>query len=114
MTLQEFTQNLTSQPSTIEFTDVMTLIEQQYSFTPTSFTNGDLVNEINQNNGSCKLFAFAKEQDYNEQETLSCFGAYYRKDVLENPNGTDHQNIRNFIKYGWDGIQFTTNPLIKK
>ena len=33
------------------------------------------------------------------------------EDVLENPQGTNHQNIRNFMKTGWDGIQFEGNAL---
>jgi hypothetical protein len=35
-------------------------------------------------------------------------------DVLKNPNGTDHQNIRNFIEFGWDGISFDGEALKKK
>jgi hypothetical protein len=42
---------------------------------------------------------------------LACFGSYYRKDVLENPNGTDHQNIRNFMNRGWEGISFEKEAL---
>ena len=47
-----------------------------------------------------------KLQNLSEEATLACFGAYYYEDVLKNPNGTDHQNIRNFMKTGWDGIAF--------
>jgi hypothetical protein len=32
------------------------------------------------------------------EATLSCFGAYYQEDVLGDPDGTSHQNIRNFMK----------------
>jgi hypothetical protein len=45
-------------------------------------------------------------QELTPEGTLA-FGAYYFEDVLGNPNGTDHQNIRNFMKTGWDGIAFT-------
>jgi HopJ type III effector protein len=31
--------------------------------------------------------------------------------VIEHPEGQDHQNIRQFIKDGWDGIQFESDPL---
>jgi hypothetical protein len=31
--------------------------------------------------------------------------------VLKNPDGTDHQNIRNFMKHGWDGVRFEGEPL---
>jgi len=31
--------------------------------------------------------------------------------VLGNPQGTDHQNIRNFMKIGWIGIAFEGDAL---
>jgi hypothetical protein len=34
--------------------------------------------------------------------------------VLENLEGDDHQNIRNFMKYGWEGIQFKNEALQEK
>jgi len=114
MTLQDFKTKLTTTPIEVEFTDTMAIIESLYTFTPSSFTNGDIRNESDQNNGSCKLFAFAKDQEFNKNDTLHCFDAYYREDVLNNPNGTDHQNIRNFMQYGWDGITFDANPLSTK
>jgi hypothetical protein len=45
---------------------------------------------------------------------LSCFGAYYQEDVLGDPDGTNHQNIRNFMKTGWDGIAFYGEALALK
>jgi hypothetical protein len=101
-------------PYSVSFDEAMAVIESMYDFTPTSFRNGDVFNEIGQNNGSCKLFAFAQMQGLNEQQTLNCFGDYYRDGVLMNPDGTDHQNIRNFIKTGWAGIQFDGTPLTPK
>jgi HopJ type III effector protein len=32
-------------------------------------------------------------------------------DVLENPEATNHQNIRNFMKTGWAGISFEGTAL---
>ncbi|NAS30727.1 type III effector [Flavobacteriaceae bacterium R38] len=103
-----------STPDVIAFNDVITLIDQSYHFTPVSFKNGDLNNREGENNGSCKILAFGKLTGLSSQETLHLFGDYYRKDVLENPNGTDHQNIRNFMKYGWEGILFENSPLEAK
>ncbi|MBR9858558.1 MAG: HopJ type III effector protein, partial [Gammaproteobacteria bacterium] len=96
MTLNDLQQKLQNNPETIEFADTMAVIEQLYDFTPAAFTNGDVCNDAGQNNGSCKLFAFARLQGLNEQQTLDCFGSFYRNDVLGNPDGEDHQNIRNF------------------
>ncbi len=52
--------------------------------------------------------------DLNEQQTLACFGDYYRIDVLQHPEAQDHQNIRNFIQFGWSGIQFDNQALTEK
>lgn len=106
MNLNTFLSKLTSHPKTIEFSDTMAVIDANYNFTPTTFTNGDTRNEADQNNGSCKIFAFGLLNKLSEQQTLACFGSYYRDDVLKNPDGDDHQNIRNFISTGWQGIQF--------
>lgn len=92
----------------------MVIIDQNYNFTPCEFKNGNLLNAENENNGSCKIFAFAQLQGVTEEQTLHYFGDYYRKDVLQNPDATDHQNIRNFITTGWSGISFSSNPLSPK
>ena len=111
MTLDAFVEKLRSTPDSLSFEDTMAVIESLYEFTPTRFKNGNLVNEPDQNNGSCKLFAFAQLQGFTPQQTLACFGRYYRDDVLGHPEGDDHQNIRQFMLTGWDGIQFETTPL---
>ena len=114
MDLNTFLQKLISNPDNIAFSDTMSVIETHYEFTPTAFKNGELINEQGQNSGSCKLFAFAQLQGLSPQQTLACFGAYYRDDVLKNSTGTDHQNIRNFMKTGWAGIKFDGCPLKAK
>jgi hypothetical protein len=53
-------------------------------------------------------------QNLSQAETLACFGAYYFEEVLGDPEGTNHQNIRNFMKLGWDGIQFQGEALSLK
>ncbi len=93
-------------PEKVTFNEVMQIISEQYLYQPTSFTNGGQLNDAFTNEASCKIFSFAKIHNLTESQTLSCFGDYYRKDVLENPTGTDHTNIRNFIKTGWSGIEF--------
>lgn len=114
MTLDAFLKKLNDQPESIDFTDTMAVIEATYDFTPVAFTNGEVKNEAGQNSGSCKLFAFAKLNRLSKEQTLACFGAYYRDDVLKHPDGTDHQNIRNFMKYGWEGVKFENMPLTAK
>jgi len=107
-------EQLEQSPEAIEFNDVIAYIDSNYDFTPTEFRNGNTVNEAGQNNGSCKVFSFAKVNNLSKENTLNLFGAFYREDVLKNPEGTDHQNIRNFIKFGWDGIAFEGEALKKK
>lgn len=111
MSLQAFLNRLRSEPESIEFEETMAVIEAEYTFTPTAFENGDVINAADENNGSCKIFAFAQLQSLNADETLACFGRYYRDDVLQHPDGTDHGNIRSFMKNGWIGIEFKGMPL---
>lgn len=107
-------EQLKTSPETIQFKEVISYIDENYDFTPTKFTNGNTVNEADQNNGSCKVFSFAKLNNLSKEEVLNLFGEFYREDVLKNPEGTDHQNIRNFIEFGWDGISFEGEALTKK
>lgn len=111
MTLESFLQKLKDNPGNIEFDDTIGTIDSLYAFTPTSFKNGDLINEAGQNSGSCKVFSFASLHSLTPEQTLACFGGYYRNDVLKHPESSDHQNIRNFIKSGWSGIEFDNEPL---
>lgn len=100
--------------SDFNFNEVISYIDEHYHFYPTKFTNGDQVNVANQNNGSCKIFYFAKMNDLNKEQTLDLFGDFYKKEVLQNPNADDHQNIRNFMKFGWDDVHFDGEALIEK
>ncbi|NQY88849.1 MAG: HopJ type III effector protein [Colwellia sp.] len=110
--LESFLVQVKQEEHTIAFEQVMQVIKDNYQYQPTSFTNGELVNEIGTNEGSCKIFYFAKLNKLSPQQTLACFGHYYRDDVLANPNGNDHANIRNFIQTGWQGIEFKSVALL--
>ena len=116
--ISDLKQNLQSNSEAIEFQDVIDLIDELYDFTPTEFTNGAedkmVINKAGENNGSCKIFYFSQLQGLDEQETLHCFGKYYRIDVLTHPDNNDHANIRSFIKYGWNNIKFAGKALTLK
>ena len=114
MRIEDFLTKLRTQPDTVLFTDTMEVIETNYNFIPTRFCNGTAVNEAGTNSGSCKLFAFAQLQKLSKEETLACFGDYYRIDVLQNPEATNHANIRNFMLTGWEGISFDAKALQEK
>lgn len=114
MLSQTLLEQVRLKPDTINFNDTMAAIDADYHFTATAFDNGDTHNAAGQNNGSCKLFAFAKLQQLDTHSTLALFGDYYRIDVLQNPEGTDHANIRNFIEHGWNKVVFAGNALTAK
>jgi len=118
MTISEFMNLLNTLPEKIEFDQVMKVIEDNYIYTPSRFTNGNgssqVTNEAGSNEGSCKIFSFAQLNNLSRKQTLACFGKFYWQDVLEHPGNNDHANIRNFIEYGWNGIQFDSNALIAK
>ena len=114
MDIEDFINKLKNSPQAIDFKETMAVIDDNYEFTPTSFMNGALYNEAGENNGSCKLFAFAQLHNLSEQETLASFGAYYRDDVLKNPDADNHQNIRNFMQKGWSGIKMAGEALSSK
>lgn len=113
MELAAFIEQL-GENETLDFEDTMAVIEANYLYTPVQFSNGDQINEAGTNEGSCKIFAFAQLNQLSEAQTLACFGRFYRVDVLQNPEGSDHGNIRNFIKHGWSGISFNLPALSTK
>ena len=109
MTLNEFLTQI-GENTQLNFEDTIAVISENYDYTPTAFQNGEVNNEAGQNEGSCKIFAFAQLNNLNEQQTLACFGRFYQ-DVLATPEGTDHGNIRNFMSSGWSGIRFEATAL---
>lgn len=111
MTLKELLSAIKLTPESIDFNDVMDVIQENYRYQETEFMNGlgdsVIVNAAGTNEGSCKIFAFARLNNLSRDETLACFGSFYWIEVLQQPEGKNHQNIRSFIKHGWDGISFS-------
>ncbi|ETI61939.1 HopJ type III effector protein [Marinomonas profundimaris] len=114
LSTQTLIEKIKQTPENVQFKEVIDVIEREYDFTPVAFTNGEQQNAINENNGSCKIFSFASIHQLTDAETLHLFGNFYRVDVLENLDATDHQNIRQFIKNGWSGIAFSSTALVNK
>ena len=111
MDINQLLEKLAHSPDQVEFDEVIEAIVEHYDYQPVKFTNGDAVNAAGTNEGSCKIFAFAQLHQLTATQTLACFGRYYREDVLQHPQGTDHANIRNFIQAGWAGIVFSDAAL---
>ena len=95
------------------FSAVLEFIDANYQHQPTAFKNGDAYNEATQNQGSALVFAFAQLNNLDANDTLYLFAEHYRA-VLANPDGTDHQNIRQFMANGWAGITFEGEALTAK
>lgn len=115
LSLEEFTARLSQEE--VEFADTLNLIDALYDYHPCAFRSGlgdDLFeNPAGQNQGACKVFAFGLINNLIDEAVLAAFGEHYRA-VLADPDGNDHRNIRNFMAYGWGGIEFDDMPLRPK
>ena len=116
--LETLLEQIKNTPEKTEFNDVISIIDEHYRYIPTRFKNGAdndvVINTAGENEGSCKIFSFARINNLNKEQTLNCFGHYYRDDVLNNPEGNDHANIRTFMKYGWNHVSFESEALKRK
>ncbi len=97
----------------IDFAQVLEFIDATHHYTPVKFVNGQIHNQAGENEGSCKVFGFARLYQLNQVDTLKLFAEHY-DNVLQNPQGTNHANIRNFQKFGWQAFLMEHNPLTKK
>lgn len=113
MTLKELLAALYQHPETLKFDDVLAAIDSEFEFTATAFVNGDVHNGAHENQGSAKVLAFAHKSGLAEGIALKLFAEHYR-DVLADPEGSSHQNIREFMRRGWMGVSFAQPPLKKK
>jgi hypothetical protein len=90
-----------------DFKQVIAFIEA------TAFKNGAQLNAATENQGSAKVFSFAQLNQLDQAQTLSLF-AEHLQSVKDHPEATDHQNIRQFMQHGWDGIAFEGQALAAK
>mmetsp|Transcript_5531 Transcript_5531/g.9143 ORF Transcript_5531/g.9143 Transcript_5531/m.9143 type:complete len:210 (-) Transcript_5531:1777-2406(-) len=100
-----FNANLEMDASDLKFEDVMELIDTHFENQLLEFKNGDLVNQQGENEGSAKVLSYAALSSLDKETTLKLWGQYYRE-VVADPSGDSHQNIRNFMKTGWEGVPF--------
>jgi HopJ type III effector protein len=97
-----FNANVGMDAESLTFEEVMDLIDVHYETGLIEFKNGNVVNGQGENEGSAKLLSYAALSQLDEATTLKLWGQYYRE-VLKDPDGDSHQNIRNFMKTGWKG-----------
>ncbi|WP_320827676.1 HopJ type III effector protein [Reinekea sp.] len=111
--LQQLLAAVYEQPESLVFDQVLNAINAEFDFSPTAFSNGELRNSAEQNQGSCQVLSFAHQAGLSQTHTLSLFAEHYRA-VLADPGGSNHANIRQFIQRGWRGVSFAQTPLTKR
>jgi hypothetical protein len=116
MDIQHLLTQLDQSPETLVFKEIIAAIDAAYEFSPVAFLNNGLENAQGENQGSCKVFAFAKLHNLSKNHTLALFAEHFFKSVLLKPDGTDHQNIRHFLKSedALNGVVLSGNALSLK
>jgi len=103
--------------NTLDFEDTLAFVAAHFHYQPSAFKNGlddqAVMNAAGQNEGACRVFALGQLQQLSPEDTLSLFGRHFR-DVLNDPNGSSHANIRQFMRHGWAGIAFEQAALAPK
>lgn len=97
----------------IQFKDVLEYIAENYEYTASAFQNGAQYNAEHENQGSARVLSFAQIQRLSKEDTLRLFAEHYAL-VLATPTGNDHQNIRQFLQHGWEGVKFDREVLTVK
>ena len=98
----------------ISFALTMSTIDELFDVEEVAFRVGDVANEKGTNMGSAKILSFGKINGLEQATTLNLFGDFYRVDVLQNPDGDDHANIRAFMKGGWASVEFADGLALKE
>lgn len=96
-----------------QFSSTLDFIAEWFEFTPSAFMNGNVANAVDQNQGSCKVFALAQLLELTNEQALRCFGEHYR-DVVATPDVDNHHNLRRVLREGLENITFDQFPLTQK
>jgi len=89
----------------VTFEEFTEMVNEFFETQLLEFKNGDLLNKQGENEGSAMVLSYSALSNFDKETTLKLWGQYYRE-VLADPKGDSHQNIRNFMKYGWEGVPF--------
>ena len=108
-----FLANAEMAPSEIAFQSVIDTIDECYEDNDVEFTNNGVSNGPGENHGSAKLLSLAALAGLDEAATLALWGEHFRG-VAETPEGEDHQNIRAFMRGGWEGVDFPGGVALTK
>ncbi len=84
---------------------IFTLANLYHPPRPTAFSIGSVNNAADENQLSAQICHWAIEEGMRLEETLLLFGEHYQQ-VLQNPDGTDHANIRALMEQGLEKVRF--------
>lgn len=88
-----------------QFTETIAMIEEYFDYLPVAFSVGAQKNAQGENEGSAKVFSFARFANLEAEPTLQLFCEHYAS-VVQSPDGTDHANIRAFMASGRSEVSF--------
>lgn len=108
-----FNNNVDMDSSNLMLEDVLEMINAHYETQLLEYSVGNIVNKQGENEATGLILSYAALSNMNKETTLKLWGQYYR-DVLKNPNGTDHANIREFMKNGWNSVPFENGIALTK
>lgn len=111
MNLQAFLNQLATDPASVTLDAALAVIAAHYDVDPCGYTLAGVRFEPDRAWRSCQLYAFGLLHHLPKEQTLACFGHHYQVDVLGDPEGTDHQTVRLFLKHGWDALTLDAMPL---
>ena len=88
-----------------KFTETIAMIEEYFDYSAVAFSVGEQKNAQGENEGSAKVFSFARFANLETEATLQLFCEHYAS-VVQSPDGTDHANIRAFMASGRSEVKF--------
>ncbi len=98
----------------VDYEETISLIKALFRVVPCSFRVGKghfmVTNAAGTHVGSLSILALGRLLGLDKTTTLQLFGRHYRE-VLANPHGEGHANIRQFMLHGWDGVEILGDPL---
>ena len=114
MQLDAFLTRLAKDPDSVRLEEALSAISESYDVSPVGYTLGGVRFDLPQSKRTCQLYAFGLLHGLPKDLTLQCFGDDYRRDVLQNPLGTDHHSIRLFAMHGFEGLNLDAMPLVRR
>ncbi len=88
-------------------------IHSEYHYEAKTFSVAGLQSKAGENEGSAKILAFAIDNKLATEETLTLFGQCYQE-VLDDPDGEIHPNIRLLMVNGIASVKFSEGSCLTK